>query len=86
MTWKIIESKSAGKEVLRLPKKTSFLYYQLLEDLSKEGPHPYGWDVLPLKGREELRIRLTREYRVIIHVVDPNIIVIKVAHRKDAYE
>lgn len=82
----MVETKSAAKEISRLPKKIGFLYFELVDDLSKEGPYPHGWDVSPLKGREALRIRLTREYRVILQVIDPNLIVIKVAHRKEAYE
>ena len=86
MSWTVIETKSVSKEILRLPKRVLLIYSQLIEDLSHEGPYPFGWDTLPLRGRDELRIRLNREYRVIIQVLDPNIIVVKVAHRKDVYE
>lgn len=86
MTWRVIETKKAAKELLRLPKKIGLIYSELVDDMEKEGPHPYGWDVSPLKGRNELRVKLTREYRVIIQVFAPNIIVVKIAHRKEAYE
>jgi len=37
-------------------------------------------------GRPEIRIKLVREYRVLMLVVEPNLIVVKVARRKEVYE
>ena len=84
--WTVTETKQAAKELVRLPKRVALVYQALTEDLKREGPHPYGWDTKPLKGRPEVRIKLTREYRVLILVVEPNLIVVKVAHRKEVYE
>lgn len=84
--WKVTETKQAAKEVARLPKRIALVYRQLVEDMEREGPRPHGWDVLGLSGRSETRIRLNREYRVLILVVEPNLIVVKVAHRKEVYE
>lgn len=84
--WKVTETKQAAKEVRKLPKSIALIYHVLTEDLTREGPRPHGWDVKPLKGRPEIRIRLTREYRVLIVVVEPDLIVVKVAHRKEVYE
>jgi mRNA-degrading endonuclease RelE of RelBE toxin-antitoxin system len=84
--WKVTETKQAAKELKRLPKSIGLIYQALTEDLTREGPHPYGWDVKPLKGRAEIRIKLTREYRMLILVVEPDLIVVKVAHRKEVYE
>ncbi len=84
--WSVTATKQAGKELARLPKRVALIYHALTEDLRREGPHPYGWDVKPLKGRSEIRIRLNREYRVLIQVIEPDLIVVKVAHRKEVYE
>jgi hypothetical protein len=62
------------------------IYRVLVDDLDREGPRPLGWDVKALAGRPEVRIRLNREYRVLILVVEPDLIVVKVAHRKEIYE
>ncbi|MBS1958377.1 MAG: hypothetical protein JST80_02800 [Bdellovibrionales bacterium] len=84
--WKVIETRSAAKELLRLPIRIQRMYRQLIEDLENEGPRPYGWDSAALQGMDGIRVRLNREYRVIIEVMRPNIIVVKIAHRKEAYE
>ncbi|MEO5969377.1 MAG: hypothetical protein ABIQ95_05580 [Bdellovibrionia bacterium] len=84
--WKVTETKQAAKEIAKLPKRISLIYRVLVEDLEREGSFPHGWEVRPLVGRPEIRIKLNREYRVLILVVEPNLIVIKVAHRKEVYE
>ncbi len=61
------------------------IYRELVDDLECEGPFPFGWDASPLKGSEEVRIKLTREWRVLIQVIKPSIIVVRVVHRKEAY-
>ena len=84
--WKVTTTRNAAKELAKLPKKIGLIYQALTEDLIREGPHPFGWDIKSLKGRPEIRIRLNCEYRVLILVVEPDLIVIKVAHRKEVYE
>ena len=83
--WNVTETRQAAKQLERLPKRILMVYRALVEDLMREGPHPYGWDAVPLKGRPEVRVRLNREYRVLIKVVAPDLLVIQVAHRRDAY-
>ena len=86
MNWQVTATNTAAKSLRKLPKKIGLIYAQLVGDLQEEGPKPYGWDVKPLKGKKNaLRVRLTREYRVIIEVIAPSIIVVTVAHRKDVY-
>lgn len=86
MKWQVTAVRGVDKQLRNLPKKIGVLYALLIEDLVQEGPKPFGWDVAALKGRRNAyRIRLTREYRVIIEVLSPNIIVVTVAHRKDVY-
>jgi len=86
MSWRVLETKSALKEVLKLPQRIRLIYFQLVPDLTLEGPFHYGWDAKVLKGRVKVRIRLSREYRVIIQAVEPDILVVKVAHRKEVYK
>lgn len=84
--WKVSITKKASKELANLPKQIVLIYQALIEDLEREGPFPKGWDSKPLKGSEEIRIRLNREYRVLIVVIEPDLIVIKIAHRREVYE
>jgi mRNA-degrading endonuclease RelE of RelBE toxin-antitoxin system len=86
MVWKVIETKNAAKELLRLPKKIRLIYVELVSDLEREGPFPYGWDIVPMKDSDKIRIRLTREYRVLAEIVRPNILIIRVAHRGEVYK
>ncbi len=85
MSWKVIPTKTAAKQLDKIPKKLGIIYRQLVEDLAQEGPYPFGWDCKPLKGSKEIRIRLNREWRVIIEVIAPTIIVVRVAHRSEVY-
>ena len=84
--WKVSITKKASKELRSIPKQVVLIYQTLIEDLERDGPFPKGWDSKPLKGSEEIRVKLTREYRVLLIVVEPDLIVIKVAHRKEVYE
>ena len=84
--WKVIEHRSVDKDLIYLPKKIQILYRDLIDDLQKEGPYPMGWNIAHLQGQNGIRIKLTREYRVIIEIHPPNIIVVKIAHRKEVYE
>lgn len=86
MKWQVTAARTVVKQLRRLPRKIVLIYAQLVEDMEQEGPHPFGWDVKPLQGEKDCyRIRLTREYRVVITVVSPQIIIITVAHRKEVY-
>lgn len=84
--WKVTETKQAAKDLRRLPRRIALIYRVLVEDLEREGPRPHGWDAKQLTGRPEIRIKLVREYRVLLLIVEPNLIVVKVAHRKEVYE
>jgi mRNA-degrading endonuclease RelE of RelBE toxin-antitoxin system len=86
LNWTVIETKQAAKQLLKLPKKIGLIYRELVDDFGRCGPWPKGWDIRPLKGEMILRAKLTREYRVIFEIVKPKIVVLKVAHRKEAYK
>lgn len=85
MNWKVFPTKRAGKDFDYLPKKIGIIYRELVDDLEQEGPFPYGWDAEPLKGSGQVRIKLTREWRVLFQVIKPSIIVVRIVHRKEAY-
>lgn len=84
--WKVSATRKAAKELEKLPRRIILIYQALIEDLEQSGPFPFGWDSKTLKGSDDISIRLNREYRVILVVIEPTLIVIKVAHRKEAYE
>ena len=86
MRWEVLETKSVAKQLRKLPNKIKYIYVELVSDLENEGYKPKGWDILLMKGRiDEYRVKLTREYRVIMQVISPRIIVLKVVYRKEAY-
>lgn len=83
--YKVVVSKSAAKELSKLPKTANNKIIKSILDLA-DNPRPSG--ALKLKGQSEnWRIRIGN-YRVVysidddIHIVD----VRKVGHRKDIYE
>ncbi len=83
--WIVVEHSSVTKQLQKLPHNIVRLYHRLVLDLANEGPRPLGWNVASLAGTNQLRIRLNREYRVIVEVRAPYLMVLKAAHRKDAY-
>ena len=85
-TWVAILTKSAAKDLKRLPKEIVEIMSQLRHDLEAEGPVPKGWLVKHVHGRPGVyAARLKREYRALYEVVAPSIIVLSVSHRKEAY-
>ncbi len=84
--WVVILERSAEKQLKRLPKEVAEILAQFTLDLETEGPTPRGWIVKHVQGRPGVyAARLKREYRVLYEVVSPSIIIISVAHRKEAY-
>ncbi len=84
--WVIVIEKKAIKEIKRLPKEIIVILAQFQQDLKSEGPAPKGWIVKQVQGQPgAYAARLKREYRVIYEVLSPTIIIIRVAHRKEAY-
>lgn len=85
MNWKVIPTKRAAKDLEFLPKKLGIIYRELVDDMHNEGPYPFGWDAEPVKSSGKVRIKLTREWRVLVRVIKPSIIIDEVVHRKEAY-
>jgi mRNA interferase RelE/StbE len=83
MRYHVILSKSVQKELDRLPDDTAT---RVLARLSQLESNPRPADVKKLKGREAWRIRVG-DYRVIYEIHDRQleVVVITVAHRREAY-
>lgn len=84
--WVVVLEKREAKELKRLPTAIVKILDQFRHDLEDEGPTPTGWIVKHVQGRPGVyAARLKREYRVLYEVVTPTIIIVSVAHRKEAY-
>ena len=83
MRYHIELSKTAEKQLDKLPDKIAFLLIEAVELLA-ENPRPNGYR--KLKGREGFRIRKGK-YRVIYDIIDDILVVdvFAVGHRKDIY-
>lgn len=85
MAYKITFSKSAYKELSRLPKNI-YLKAEISIDELIENPRPSGCKKL-VGSKNTYRIRVA-DYRIIYDVYDDiiEILIIKIAHRKDVYK
>ncbi len=84
--WVVVLEKNALKELKKLPKEIVLILDQLRHDLAAEGPTPKGWRIKHVHGQKGVySARLKREYRALYEVIAPTIIIITVAHRKEAY-
>jgi len=83
--YNLVFTKEAQKTLLRLPKNTSTLIRQKLEQLSKE-PVESNLDIKKLQNRSGYRLRIG-DWRIIYELnVDESIIVIlKIATRGEVY-
>jgi len=80
-----VKKKVGSRQIPRLPRGIQLLVFEAIDDLTKEGPRPLGWDVKKLEGNR-FRLRLKREYRMVYYVYR-GIITIEIVfagHRKDA--
>ena len=84
MTYTIIVSKSALKELKDLPRKLQLRIIGVIDALAQ---NPYPPACSKLKGREGFRIR-TNDYRIIYTVENKKLIVhvIAIGHRKEIYK
>lgn len=84
MRYHIELSKTAEKQLDKLPEKIAFLLIEAIELLA-DNPRPNGYR--KLKGREGFRIRKGK-YRVIYDIIDDILVVdvIAVGHRKKIYD
>lgn len=75
--------KTAQREIERLPKKDILAILKAIGTLSE---NPRGQNSIKLTGEEKYRLRVGR-YRILYEIHDDVllILVVKVAHRKEAY-
>ncbi|HEX9627192.1 MAG TPA: type II toxin-antitoxin system RelE/ParE family toxin [Acidiferrobacterales bacterium] len=87
MTWAVILTGKAYKQLKVLPAAIQDLADAAIHDLEAEGPNPAGWAVRKT-GEGEYRVRLTYRYRMRYRVTNRRTLEIEVfyvGHRKDAY-
>lgn len=84
MPYQINLSRTAAKQLDKLPDSIAFLLIETIQTLA-ENPRPSGYK--KLKGRDAFRIR-KGNYRIIYEIFDDVLVVevIAVGHRKDVYE
>jgi len=82
--YKILIKPSAVKEIEAIPQKDRSRIVYRIQGLS-ENPRPPGCE--KLSGQEKYRVRQGK-YRILYQIFDDEVIVIvvKVAHRKEAYK
>ena len=84
--WIVVAERRLAKQLKRLPREIVEILDQFRHDLEEEGPTPKGWITKHVLGRKGVfSARLKREYRVLYEVVDPSIILLSVAHRREVY-
>lgn len=84
--WVVVLEKGAVKDLRKLPTEIVEILDQLRLDLESEGPTPKGWLIKHVQGRPGVyAARLKREYRALYEVISPTIIILSVAHRREAY-
>jgi mRNA interferase RelE/StbE len=83
-SYKVLIKPSAVKEIESLPRKDRSRIVYRIQGLA-ENPRPHGCE--KLSGQEKYRVRQGK-YRILYQVFDDEVVVIvvKVAHRKDAYQ
>lgn len=84
--WTVYVDRRVVRQLQKLPKEIVEILDQLRRDLADEGPVPRGWIAKHLRGRKgAYSARLKREYRALYEVTGRSIILVHVAHRKEAY-
>lgn len=82
--YRIQFTRSAQKELSRIPKKDQIRIITRIQELSKE-PRPAGSK--KLTNEEKYRVR-QGNYRILYQIKDEELIIVlvKIRHRKDVYE
>jgi mRNA interferase RelE/StbE len=83
-TYKIRFSKSAQKDINKLPKNISV---RLMSGINKLANSPKAGDVRPMVGSSSWRLRVG-DYRVVYDILGDKLIILilKAKHRKDVYK
>lgn len=84
---KIKIKKSVFKQVAKLPKRVQVLYHIFLSDLQRDGLNIQGWNLKKMQGSQNTyRVKLNKDYRVILQFIKPDLIIVKVASREGIYK
>ena len=81
MTFEIIWSKNASKEIEKLEKIIAGRIFKKISELKE---NPYSKDLIKLKSEEGFRLRIG-DYRVILTIEKNKILILKIGHRKNIY-
>ena len=87
MTWTVILTRKAYKQLVKLPQTIQDLADLAIADLEAEGINPRGWNTLKTDD-DEYRLRLNYRYRLRYRVTGNRtfeIEVFYVGHRREAY-
>ncbi|TAE19373.1 MAG: type II toxin-antitoxin system RelE/ParE family toxin [Bacteroidetes bacterium] len=84
MPYQVILSRKAEKELAKLSTQAQIRIAEALIEL-QENPRPYGYK--QLKGEDAFRVRVG-DYRIIYEIQDDILLVyvVRIGHRKDAYD
>lgn len=82
-SYRVLIKPSAAKELEALPRKIRLRIIQKIHALAGN-PRPFGCE--KLSGQEQYRLRQGR-YRIVYSISDPDrtVLVVKIAHRREAY-
>jgi len=82
--WQVVVTPSVKKQLARLERPERERIIQVLDNLRY---NPFNFDVRPLKGRPEWRLRVGR-WRVILRVDQQNLVIVAVSlgPRGDVYK
>jgi mRNA interferase RelE/StbE len=85
--WYIIISKSASKNLKKIPKSYQDEVLIFLKEL-ESGPAPFGYDLKKMQGEENLFRCRIGVYRILYEVLRKEIIIniLDINHRKDIYK
>ena len=82
-SYSLLIKPSAAKELETVPKKDRLRIVRKIQSLARD-PHPEGCE--KLTGREQYRLRQGR-FRVLYSISEAEriVLIVKIAHRKEAY-
>ena len=86
MSFSLIVSRAAVKEFLAMPKREREQMKTRLEAIASEpeGSHP---SVMAMKGEPVGRFRVRQgDWRAVYTLIDRDVVVIRIAHRREVYD
>jgi len=83
-TWTVHFTGKAYKQPREMPRRIQDMTDLAVLDMEKQGVHPRGWKVRKTSPGE-YRLRITYRYRLRFRVMNEEIEVFYVGHRREAY-